>query len=312
MISTGDLLSDSTEGDSLLENDSSLIPSFQKIEAAPPESTDQMNAVNTTTLLVPNVVNTAACDQSFSRCNKSAVTDQFNKETTSLIDDNQDYINYLKSGTYFNDSNKSDLSTLLARVHLSSFPWKKIDKSPSPRIRCKYEDTYFSALVDCGAEINVMDKDFAQSLNIGITYSIESAQAANKIPLDVYGQTVQPISIECPTDSGTIMLHLGIMLIISNLGTPCLLGEPAKEKNNIICLPRQKIVLLANGKDVAQVPYDIQKPKYSVLRAVSSYLVNPGERFECPLPEHLKLDDFVTITPRNDCSKWLNPIQSQR
>ena len=113
----------------------------------------------------------------------------------------------------------------------------------------------FHALIDSGAEVNALDKDFAHALGIGIVKTFELATAANRLPLDVYGQTCEPVQIECVTDMKTIPLNLGIVLVIANLGVDCLLGEPAKIKNNIIYLPRQKIVVIAKGKDVEYVPY---------------------------------------------------------
>ena len=103
-------------------------------------------------------------------------------------------------------------------------------------------------------QINVLDKSFAESLNIGINKTTESACAANRIPLDVFGQTSCPVSVQCPTDTGPVMIHLGIMLVVANLGVPCLMGEPAKRRNNIICLPRHKMIIIANGDSIKYVP----------------------------------------------------------
>ena len=91
------------------------------------------------------------------------------------------------------------------------------------------------------------------------------AQATNKLPLKVCGQMSIPVSVKCLTESGHIMLHLGIMLIVANLGVKCLLGEPAKRMNNIICFPRHKTVIVANGNEVHHVPYVLDKPKYSLV-----------------------------------------------
>ena len=137
----------------------------------------------------------------------------------------------------------------------SDYSWKTIQKSSSPKIKCKLNGRPFHALIDSGAEVNALDKDFAHALGIGIVKTFELATAANRLPLDVYGQTCEPVQIECVTDMKTIPLNLGIVLVIANLGVDCLLGEPAKIKNNIICLPRQKIVVIAKGKDVEYVPY---------------------------------------------------------
>ena len=43
------------------------------------------------------------------------------------------------------------------------------DKSSSPRVQCQFRGTSFTALIDTGAEVNALDKDFVESLKIGIT-----------------------------------------------------------------------------------------------------------------------------------------------
>ena len=136
----------------------------------------------------------------------------------------------------------------------SQYPWAQIDKSDSPRIKCQWHTAVFSALIDSGAEVNALDRDFVSSLKIGITKSKESACAANKLPLDICGQTTEPVIIKCFTDSGHIMLNLGIVLVIANLGACCLLGEPAKQRNNIVCLPKHKIIVISNGGEVHYAP----------------------------------------------------------
>ena len=128
----------------------------------------------------------------------------------------------------------------LFKLNGSSFEWKNLQKSTSPHLKCELNGVAFSAIIDSGAELNVMDKDLAQRLNIGIINSHQLAVAANRTPLDVQGQTSSPVSVECITTTGTKMINLGILLNVANLGTDCLLGEPAKQTNNIIfvCLVR--------------------------------------------------------------------------
>ena len=204
-------------------------------------------------------------------------------------------------------SSNLSFTALLARLSTSTFAWKNLHKSSSPKLKCSYNGMQFSALVDSGAEVNVFDRDFAVSLKIPIIASTISAQAANKVPLDVYGQSSQPVSVKCVTESGHIMLHLGIVLIVTNLGANCLLGEPAKECNNIICLPRHKLILIANGNEVQYAKYDSDESKYQLVRAVSDVKLNPGEQLKYKLPEEFLSESCVAVTPRQLTLDWLKP-----
>ena len=97
----------------------------------------------------------------------------------------------------------------------------------------------FVSLVDTGAEVNVIDYDLAMRAKIQVNNTKEVAQAANKLPLDVVGQSKSPVSFHCLTQEGKKLIFLGIVLIVSNLGVECLIGEPGKAENDIACLPRQ-------------------------------------------------------------------------
>ena len=51
----------------------------------------------------------------------------------------------------------------------------------------------FTALIDSGAEVNVLDKSFAVSLRLSIINTTETALAANKLPLELFGHTAEPL-----------------------------------------------------------------------------------------------------------------------
>ena len=73
------------------------------------------------------------------------------------------------------------------KLSSSSFHWSKIVKKNSPKLKCILNKLTFPGLVDSGAEVNVLDKKFAQTINLDIVPSKVSAQAADKIPLDIIG-----------------------------------------------------------------------------------------------------------------------------
>ena len=129
-------------------------------------------------------------------------------------------------------------SANVKNLNTSLYPWMKIQKSKSPRIRCFLKDLVVISLIDSGAEINVIDAITARNAGIEIIKTEEIAKAANHLPLDIIGQTAAPVTLKCPTEEGHQMLSLGILLVVNNLGVQCLIGEPGKQSNNIICLPK--------------------------------------------------------------------------
>ena len=80
--------------------------------------------------------------------------------TCSLTDPKE-----LPAGTAANITSPN--SNILATLREpSTYAWNIIEKSQSPRVKCQYFTTEFTALVDSGAEINALDLNFARSLNI--------------------------------------------------------------------------------------------------------------------------------------------------
>ena len=205
-----------------------------------------------------------------------------------------------------NNSIVNDQTPVIA-ASSSSFVWNQLDKSESPKIKCHHSGRTFHALIDSGAEINALDKALVDSLGIGITTTNESARAANLLPLDICGQTQQAVTILCDTDMGPVSISLGIVLVILNLGTSCLIGEPGKKRNNIICLPKHKLVVFASGDKPRYVPYSSDAPKYSLVRAAKSTTILPGEHMDYSLPENLRNELYVSIVPRPSALQWLTP-----
>ena len=231
-----------------------------------------------------------------------------NEQLNFMPSDNAD-----KSGTEippFAESTSTFVAAL-QKTCSSTYAWNKVDRSKSPKLLCKFHDKEFPVLIDCGAEINCIDRDFAASVNIGIIQTHTTAQAANKLPLEVCGQTLEPVVLSCKTENGVKMLYLGIMLVVANLGTKCLIGEPGKIKNNIICLPKQKLILLAEGSTVHCVPYYSEESKYTLVRAISSTTLLQDDQLSFTLPESLKNEPYVTVTPRCHSSHWLKPAVVQ-
>ena len=87
----------------------------------------------------------------------------------------------------------------------------KISKSKSPRIGGTINNIYAPALIDSGADINVIDADIATRAGIGIKSTTETAQAANNLPLKVCGQTTTQVHFNCNTQEGNKMLNLGFV-----------------------------------------------------------------------------------------------------
>ena len=152
-----------------------------------------------------------------------------------------------------------------------------------------------------------MDQSLAKRANIGIVTTFEKAHGANKLPLDICGQSSEPVVIQCKTSSGYKPICLGIMIIVANLGTDILIGEPGKLENNLVCLPKDKIVVFANEKQPCNAPYAPEADDYLLARADVNYVLQPGEQIEIKLSGKLKGFSHVAISPRASHVSWITP-----
>ena len=213
------------------------------------------------------------------------------------------------TGTPQTDShiNSCLIAAISNSLQSSVFPWNSIHKSRSPKLKCKLNRIRLTTLIDSGAEINVMDKSLLKRANIGMAKSCEKAHAANRLPLEICGQTSHPVVIQCETNAGYKPIYLGIMLIVANLGVDILVGEPGKQQNNLICLPTEKVVVFANERQPCRASYAPDTTDYMLARAATDYTLQPGEQIEIKLLNNLTNSSHVAITPRPCHSSWIVP-----
>ena len=103
------------------------------------------------------------------------------------------------------------------------------------------------------------------------------------------------------------MLSLGIVLIVQNLGVACIIGQPGIIRNNIVHLPKKKLILLAGGQNVHQVPVNQSNVQHSIARADVNLTLLPNETLSYELPFTLARSETVAVTPKASTLSWLKP-----
>ena len=118
------------------------------------------------------------------------------------------------------------LSANLFKLNQSTYSWGTVQKSRSPRLPISLNNVPAYALLDSGAELNVLDAQLAHKAEIKIIPTLVTAKAANKQTLDVQGQSAEEVKLSCTTEEGSKMLNLGFVLIVHGLGVSCIVGQP--------------------------------------------------------------------------------------
>ena len=133
--------------------------------------------------------------------------------------------------------------------------------------------------------------------------SYTSAKAAGNSRIHVHGQSVDDIIIKVIMESGTIAeLNLDVCLIVKDLGTDILIGQPAKIDNQIVTIPHKQQVSFRDihGKDHicrTVTKAGSSKVPAEVVRCMEKMTLYPGDTFRFKVPEKFQ-KNRVVFSPR--------------
>ena len=155
----------------------------------------------------------------------------------------------------------------------------------------------------------MVNERITHKAGVTIVPTRDSATAAGKNDLKIVGQTESDFIVNIWTGKKSIQLNLGRALVGKDLGCDVLCGEPGKCDNDIITIPRRKIILFCFQGETHSVPYlSVSSSKYSVCRVVSaSYTVFPKDSINIQVPEKLENEKHVSILPRKGDKEWYQP-----
>ena len=211
------------------------------------------------------------------------------------------------------DSTIDDLEAKVRRLEERMKIWSSngVRKSKSPSIAVTLFGTLISTIltIDEGSEINCLDEGFAARSGIHFVPTSCMAKAAGSSSMHLAGQTQKDISFKVDVEGHEIMLHLGCMVVVKNLGCDVLLGEPGKVDNKIITIPHKSLIEFANtSKKRIMLPY-CSKPKSPNkivhLKSNSKQVVYPKQSLLIQLPSSIK-EKEVFVIPKSS-QTWIRP-----
>ena len=118
--------------------------------------------------------------------------------------------------------------------------------------------TFTNAVIDEGAEICAIDKSFALKSGIKFEKSSCNAVAAGNSKMNVVGQTTSPNLFNVHGTRVPVILTLTEIVVIDNLGTDLLIGQPGKIENKIVVYPHKFQIHFENIVG-AKVPFPLKK-----------------------------------------------------
>ena len=144
----------------------------------------------------------------------------------------------------------------------------------------RIKGTDFKAVVDEGSEVNVIDEGLTISANVKVDPVTDAAAtAAGSNPLSVVGQCSEPLTIEVEVEDVVVPVHLGHAVVVRNLGTSCLIGEPGKADNRIHTIPEKKLINFNHQGRTLALNYLSEKGRvdFEVCRVMETRTLHPGE-----------------------------------
>ena len=199
-----------------------------------------------------------------------------------------------------------------AIVNVSSImeKYKIVRKEKSPTLSCTFNDSVMVCLVDEGSEINCMSYDIALRNAVPIVETPCKAVGAGKSPMNVIGMTKHDIIVDVIGGRVPAQINLGQMIVIQNLGTDVLLGQPAKVDNEIVTFPHKKSIQFKDNHGlIHSVSYPIKNDDklnlHQVVKVSSSQTLYPGEHFIYKLPSQFSNQRKVMITQRPSSISWI-------
>ena len=125
----------------------------------------------------------------------------------------------------------------------------------------------------------------------------------------IEGQTKADVVLSIAVAQGRADINLGSCLVVKNLGSQILVGQPAKESHNIVTWPKTGKMTFENTKGESFTCSTLTSkfgdetiPK-AVLKAVTDTHLFPEEYWSFQLPEEFQNTTSVIVTPRQQLVK---------
>ena len=131
-----------------------------------------------------------------------------------------------------------------------------VRKEYSPQLRTMIGNVVADSTIDEGSELNCIDSSVAAKCSIKYKPVKLNAMAAGSNVMKLLGVVSDDVVLQVCDSKTPIRITLKNAVVIKNLGSSVLIGEPGKFDNDIVTYPRQKLIQLNDINDrVIKLPY---------------------------------------------------------
>ena len=181
-------------------------------------------------------------------------------------------------------------------------------KAASPRLVGDIGGNSFTAVIDEGSELNCIDYQFAVDMNIEIADTDAGATAAGENPVQIAGVTARNFIFYTAAGEARIPIDCQKAVVVYNLGSEVLVGEPGKFYNDIRTSARSRTIILKHDGRTYKKPYlESSGRHYGLARLRHQQTICSGDSVRLPVPAHLSTERTFLLTPRRGQTRWFEP-----
>ena len=188
-----------------------------------------------------------------------------------------------------------------------------VDKARSPTLLARCKSRMCVAIVDEGAEVNCLDYDIAKTVDLRMVPSSQTIKAAGSSMITICGQSEEEVVLKTHFPGTVAHINLGKVLIVKNLGSDILIGEPGKSRNRIQTVPHRRMIEMEVGDIKLTKPYLDSRynfnRQYHAARIDVSRTIYPNEEYSWPVPAELLHASHILCNPRRTDQNWFASSQ---
>ena len=179
-----------------------------------------------------------------------------------------------------------------------------VRKEYSPQLRTKVGEVIADSTIDEGSELNCIDSTVAAKCGIKYKPIKLNALAAGSNVMTLLGVVQDDINLNVCDAIAPVIIKLKHAVVVKNLGSSILIGEPGKYDNNIVTFPRQKLIQLLDVNNcIVKLPYKSRRGSpglnYQSFQVKCHTTLYPEEEIDIPIPPSMQCKK-VNVTMRRD------------
>ena len=179
-----------------------------------------------------------------------------------------------------------------------------VRKENSPQLRIKLDNVITDAIIDEGSELNCLCSSLVMRCGLKFNPVSLKAVAAGSNVMQLLGVIPYDIKLRVCDAKDPTDIILKSAVVVKNLGPNILIGEPGKMDNDVMTIPKRKLIQLrTNNNRSIQLPYRAHAGRplldYVACSSKDKEILYPNDDLIVPIPSSMQCR-AVGVTMRRE------------